>query len=97
MSGGKLFDNKFEVYKTRFTKKEKVVRKELDILSQSIDQHRQMMAKGADVQGDSEILQQKATRIQTLVDELDEIMAQMHKLGDSKQTKSTILRFKNKV
>lgn len=89
-----MFGNKFEVYKARFSKKEKVVRKELDQLSSCLETHKLKMAKGVDTEADKEILQRFGARIQTLVDELDELMNHMQKLDDSRQHKSTILRFK---
>jgi hypothetical protein len=89
-----VLSSKFDVYKTRFTKKEKMVRKELDQLSLNIEKHRHAMSQGNDVEGQSQMLQQQAKRVQTLVDQLDDCLNHMQKHADSKQYKSTILRFK---
>mmetsp|Transcript_6521 Transcript_6521/g.7279 ORF Transcript_6521/g.7279 Transcript_6521/m.7279 type:complete len:98 (+) Transcript_6521:24-317(+) len=97
MSDNKLFSNKFEVYKKRFINKEKVVRSELKQLSEFIDRHKMSVSKGLDTDGEQGVLQRHASHVQTIVDELYDIMDHMNKLGDSKKNKSTLLRFKNKI
>lgn len=52
------------------------------------------MVKGADSQAGKEILQRYANHVQTLVDELDDIMSFMHKSEGSNKHKATIMRFK---
>lgn len=89
-----MFGNKFDLYKSRFTKKEKLVRKELDNLSGCIEMHRANISKGKDIELDKTSLEKYASKIQTLVDELDDCMNHMNKIANSRQHKATILRFK---
>ena len=48
MSSSQLFSNKFDLYKTRFANKEKVVRKDLDQISSQLENLKQSMRNGTD-------------------------------------------------
>ncbi|CAI2373699.1 unnamed protein product [Moneuplotes crassus] len=87
----------FAVYKARFTKKESVVRKELSQLSEYIDKHKNNIKRGFDEDSEGSVLHRHANHVQTLIDELDDLMTHMQKFSNPKKHKSTILRFKNKV
>lgn len=48
MSDSQLFSNKFDVYKTKFTSKEKLVRKQLDQIYSQLESLKISMQKGTD-------------------------------------------------